>query len=91
MNANTTYFGKVGNKVGTSIATFLFAVLVWFLHRYNQTNKVLNIWERSSKDIATHGVDSQVRACISRDNRLHIRWQKWSIYIGQPHSLKPVK
>lgn len=76
---------SIGNTQKTNrFALAVLAIVVWFLHRYNQTNKYLNVWERSSKDIAKFGVSDNVRGYISRDNRIHLRWRTWSIYIGKP-------
>lgn len=82
MNANIA-IGKSVSKV-ERIKQFVLGLVVWFLHRYNKTNKYVNVWERSQKDITAFGVDSDLRFYISRDNRLHVRWQTWSIYIGKP-------
>lgn len=72
----------------TRVMEFLFAILFYLVKRYNKTNKVLNFWPRSDKDLIAHGISSQVRACISRDNRVHLRIGRWSVYIGTPQSLK---
>lgn len=84
MNVST-----IGTTKKNTFASILFTILFWLVKRYNKTNKVLNIWPRSEKDILAYGVNYELRGCISRDGRVHIRYGNWSVYIGKPQSIKP--
>lgn len=82
---NTTVF--VSNAKSNIVAKIL-SIVFWILHRYNKTNKVLNVWERSEKDKATFGVSNKVRVYTSRDGRLQVRWSIFSIYVFKPWTIQ---
>lgn len=82
---NTTAF--VSSKKSNIVAKIL-AMVFWFLHRYNKTNKFFNVWERSEKDKSAFGVNNKVRFYVSRDGRLQVRWNIFSVYVLKPWTIE---
>ncbi len=76
-----------GTTKKNTFVSIVLAVVLWTLHRYNKTNKLLNVWERSEKDKAAFGVTNEARCYVSRDGRLQVRWNIWSIYILKPWTI----